>query len=161
MRKNILVFLFVMSVYSLTSAQVKQVTIIDNLKTAEAGKGIVEIESDSRITDLIGFPISEVSLNESAYRQYNGFRIQVFMSNNSRTGRSEATHKGNLIREMFPDKATYITYEAPNWKLLAGDFLSREEAEIFKQQLRKAFPDFGKEMYTISDKINIPIRQPK
>jgi len=150
--------LLALLLFSAAKAQVKQVTIIDDLKTVEIGKGIVEIESDSRITDLIGFPASSISISENAYRQANGYRIQVFMSNNSRTGRSEATHKGNLIREMFPEKATYITYDAPNWKLLAGDFMSREEAEMFKQQLRKAFPDFGKEMFTVSDKINIPIR---
>ncbi|MDR1764320.1 MAG: SPOR domain-containing protein [Dysgonamonadaceae bacterium] len=158
MRKLIFAIFLPVLAISASNAQVKQVTIIDDLKTPETGKGVIEVESDPNITALLGIPFTDVSVGETSYRKANGYRIQVFMSNNASTARSEATQKGNRIRDIFPETATYITFEAPNWKLLAGDFTSREEAVQFRQELRKAFPEFGREMNIVSDKINIPVK---
>ena len=141
-------------------AQVKQVTVIDDLETFAPGEGIIQIISDPKIMELIGTLSPDTSTNETNYVKTNGFRIQVFMSNDPKTARKELNDKGNLIYGVFSDEIkVYIEYSAPNWKLFAGDFLTKEEAEVFRQKMLKAIPQLGKEMYIIQDKVHIPIQR--
>jgi hypothetical protein len=158
--KFILLLLFVAAFCSSgIRAQVKQVTIIDNLETPAPGEGNIKIISDPKITELIGLISPELSVDQTNYVKTSGFRVQVFMSNNSRTAKKEMMDKGSLIKGAFPDIATYQGYDAPNWKLLVGDFRTRDEADIFRKQLQKTIPELGKEMYIVRDKINIPIQK--
>jgi hypothetical protein len=134
-------------------AQTIPLNIIHDLESHVQGEGIIQIEVDSKITNLLGTPSHKQGMEENTITKISGYRIQIFMSNNARTARNEAAHKESLIREIFPELATYIDYQAPNWKLLAGDFMSKEEAGLFKQKIQKAFPEFGKELYIVADKI--------
>ncbi|GHT88057.1 hypothetical protein FACS189474_2500 [Bacteroidia bacterium] len=146
-------------VFSLNSIQAQN--IIDDLQSiTNASEGVIRIESDPAITALIGTPNNHIDPNKNYdYAERSGYRIQVFMGNSPGKARSEATSKQATIKESFPDLATYLIYESPNWKLLAGDFITREEANLVKQQLQREFPQFGKEMYVIVDKIKLPIER--
>ena len=159
----LLLFLFFTTglYYHNTQAQGKQGTIIDDLETFVPGNGIIQIISDPRITELIGIRSSNKSSNEKSYVKTGGYRIQVFMSNDSQTAKKEISDKGNLIKSVFPDIPTYPWYVAPNWKLLVGDFRTKEEADAFKQKLLKSIPELGKEMYVIANKVNIPAQNGK
>ena len=159
MKHKLIVFLLITACfcYSELSAQVKQVTIIDDLETLVPGKGIIQISCDPKIKELIGVLSPGASFQEGNTIKTNGFRIQVFTSNDSKTATNEVNNKGNLIRSVFPEIAVYKAYTAPNWKLIAGDFLTREEAEVFRQKMLKEIPQLGKEMYIISSIIEIPI----
>jgi len=140
-------------------AQVRRVTIIESLETNAPGEGVVKITADSKIKELIGFLSTTTNSDKDNVIKTNGFRVQVFMSNDSRTARREVDSKRNLIKEAFSDVFVYESYTAPYWKLFAGDFLTREEAETFKQQLLKAIPALGKEMYVIQDKVSIQLNK--
>jgi hypothetical protein len=155
MRLKLVLFSICFCCLSAVFAQPRPAGIIQYLESSVPGEGAIQIESSSKITDLLGKP-APGSADEDAFVKINGFRIQVFMSNDPRTAKGEANQKRNQIDEHFPELATYVIYEAPNWKLLAGDFMTKEEAGIFKQKIQKTFPGFGKEMYTIPYKINIP-----
>ena len=139
-------------------AQEKRATIIDDLETLVPGEGIIQITCDPKITELIGTPSPETGAGGLYQVETNGYRIQVFMSNNSRTGREEVKAKGLLMKGAFPETNAYSKYDTPNWKLLVGDFLTKEEAEVFMQKLQKEIPALGKEMYIISDRIIISIQ---
>ena len=157
--KFILFLLFAAGPYfSGIKAQVKQVTIIDDLETLVPGDGIIQISSDPRITELLGILSPEVSTNKKSYVKTNGFRIQVFMSNDSKTARKELSDKGSLVKKIFPEIFIYTGYTAPNWRLLVGDFRTKEEADVFKQKMLQLIPELGKEMYVIPDKVNIPMQ---
>jgi len=159
MKQKIILFLllFAAACFSgIKAQQVKQVTIIDDLQTLVPGEGIIQISSDPKITELIGLVSPEQSVSETDYVKTSGFRIQVYMSNNPKTARKDITDKGSLIKDAFPDIAIYTGYSAPNWKLLVGDFMTKEEADVFKQKMLKSIPKLGKEMYIVPDKVNIP-----
>ncbi|MCL1934083.1 MAG: SPOR domain-containing protein [Candidatus Azobacteroides sp.] len=158
--KFILFFLFITGTcFSEIQAQViKQGTIIDELETPVSNEGAIQIVSDPKITELIGQLSFEINASEKNYVETSGFRIQVFMSNDSRTARKEISDKGNLIKSVFPDIAIYPGYTAPNWKLLVGDFMTKEEAEVFKQKIQKSIPELGKEMYIVPDRVNISVQ---
>ena len=58
-----------------------------------------------------------------------------------------------------PDVPTYVSYNAPFWKLRVGDFRSHEEAYHMMRQLMAAFPKYGKEMYIVREEIKIPLNE--
>jgi hypothetical protein len=159
MKKKIFFFIFVLCLCNSIISQAQ--TIIDDLQsTTNASEGVIRIESDPAITALIGNPSNHIDPNKNYdFIEQSGYRIQVFMGNSPGKARSEATSKQAAIKAAFPDLPTYLMYESPNWKLLAGDFITREEANLVKQQLQREFPNFGKEMYIIVDKIKLPIER--
>ena len=130
--------------------------IISDLETSKAGEGTVGVVCDPEIIELLGTPTSttppEVG-DETQTVKLNGYRIQVYMDNSPKA-RTEVVQVGSLVNEAFPEIAVYIRYSAPNWRVLAGDFQTKEEAEIFKQIIQNSLPKFGKEMYVIPSKIN-------
>ena len=159
MRLILLLFFTVSSCFSGLKAQEKQVKIIDELERNVPNEGFIIITADPKIKDLIGVISPETSSNKDISIVANGFRIQVFMSNNPRTARRELLEKIGSIKSVFTEIAVHDIYAAPNWKLLVGDFLTKEEAEVFKQKLQKSIPGLGREMYIVQDKINIQIQK--
>ena len=131
-------------------------TIIDNLQSrTNASDGVIQIECPPSIVALIGKPNSQIAASSADFVERNGFRIQVFMEKT----RAEASSRKSAIESAFPELSADLQYVAPNWVLRVGDFLTREEANIYIQRLRKEFPGFGKEMYVVADKIKLFIER--
>ena len=65
--------------------------------------------------------------------------------------------KEKEIKELFPDVPTYVTYNAPFWRLRIGDFRSHEEAYHMQRLLMDAFPAYRKEMYIVREEVKIPL----
>lgn len=84
-----------------------------------------------------------------------GYRVQVFSDNNSRTAKNEARAKAHTVGEQFPQYRTYVSYTSPYWRLKVGDFRTRHEAETVAEEMRRAFPAFGKEIRVVRDRITI------
>lgn len=84
-----------------------------------------------------------------------GYRVQVFSSNNTRTGRGEAQSRANAISDQFPDWAAYVTFDAPYWRVKVGDFRSYEDAHAALSTLKAQFPAFAREMRLVRDKIKL------
>lgn len=85
--------------------------------------------------------------------QTGGYRIQVFSSNNPRTARAEAHGRAATIGAEFPEYATYVSFEAPYWRLKVGDFRSYEDGRAALSLLKKQFPAYAKEMRLVRDRI--------
>ncbi|MDR1683139.1 MAG: SPOR domain-containing protein [Candidatus Symbiothrix sp.] len=131
-------------------------TIIDELQAnVDSSEGVIRVECSPAIAALIGTPIPSSAENREETITRPGFRVQVFMGSKPGAARAEATSKQNTIKEQFPELPVYMTYNAPNWKLTVGDFTTREEANLVKQQLQRAFPEFGQEMYLVSATIKM------
>jgi len=64
-----------------------------------------------------------------------GYRVQIFLGRS----RSEAYAEQARFRQLFDDIETYITYDAPNYRVKVGDFRSRREAERLMEGLREQF----------------------
>ena len=112
-------------------------------------RGKVEVIKDPLIDTLIARrPIlNKAILNISPETMY-GYRVQIFFGS-SRQAAYAAQEKFN---EEYPDMRTYITYTEPNFKVQAGDFRTRLEAEKLRSDLTQMFPS----MFIISGKINPP-----
>lgn len=83
-----------------------------------------------------------------------GFRVQVFSDNNQRTAKNEARAKARNIAEQFPQWRTYVIYNSPYWRLKVGDFRTQREADEAVEEIKRAFPSYGKEIRVVRDRIN-------
>ena len=111
-------------------------------------RGKVEVIKDPRIDTLAA---RRTELNKAVgvdATTANGYRIQIFTGPN----RKEAYNAQAKFQEEFPDVRTYIIYNEPNFKVRAGDFRTRMEAEKMEEELKKWFTG----MFVITEKINLP-----
>jgi hypothetical protein len=140
-------------------------TIIDDLhREPRASDGLINVMADSVINALIGSPGGKVvalTLSDSiaaglasavdSTGYVSIYHVQVY-SGNQQKARAEAQSRQAAVRQTFPNTPVYLTYNAPNFKVTAGDFSTREEAEAFKQQLARTLK-FGREAFIVSTKV--------
>ena len=109
--------------------------------------GSVNINQDSRIESLISKQRQMYHIDSS----FNGYRIHIFMEiGNEALKHAESVKK--QFERAFPDIPIYLTYSEPYFRLRAGDFRNRVEAE---KCLRRIKPRF-KEAFVTADMIYRP-----
>lgn len=88
-------------------------------------------ERTQQHTDTSATAIEHESANPALSETVQGFRVQVF----STTQIDQARSRKAEFEAAFPDEWFYQTYQAPTYKLRAGNFLTRFEAERFARLL--------------------------
>ncbi len=84
-----------------------------------------------------------------------GYRIQVYSGNNARTSKNEAQARASKISSRFPEHATYVSYDAPYWRLRVGDFRNYDDARAAMGMLKKEYPSYAREMRLVRDRIKL------
>ena len=84
-----------------------------------------------------------------------GYRVQVFDDNNPRTARSNAEAAHRRLAAEFPEMRSYISFNSPYWRVKAGDFRTRAEAEAAMAEIQHAFPALAGYIRIVRDKINV------
>lgn len=139
-----------------TSAHSKApISIFEALSAEREGEGIITIYQPASVKAAVGKVSGRLAgliEGESNIRLIQGYRIQVY-NGNMAVSKREANRRAAQITQLHPEMHCYLTYRAPFWRLLVGDFSSREEAEEAKQQLKKSFPSYAREIYVVRDKI--------
>ncbi len=77
----------------------------------------------------------------------NGFRIQLYVGN----VRQQADDAKSYIYRMFPDLVPYVTYSQPTYRVKAGDFMYRGDAQSFLDQIKDQYPS----AVILSDRVDI------
>jgi len=135
-------------------------TLVDDLQTPKPGKGNVVIDQSAAIGNLIGArrygADVETTGEGKSFLKFQGYRVQVYSGNDPNRSKEEAFKREKEIKETV-SISTYITYNAPFWRLRVGDFNSHEEAYAVQRQLMQAFPTYGKEMYIVKENIQVPL----
>jgi hypothetical protein len=88
--------------------------------------------------------INNITGEESA----TGYRVQIYFGSN----RQAAYNAQAKFNEEYPEYRTYISYSEPNFKVHAGDFRTRLEAEKFLKEISSAYTS----LFIFSEKINPP-----
>jgi len=109
-------------------------------------RGKLEVVKDPRIDTLAAKRVELNKLIGADATSANGYRVQIYTGSD----RKEAYDTQAKFREQFPDIHTYIIYSEPNFKVRAGDFRTRLDAEKLEEELKKWFTG----MFIISEKIN-------
>ena len=109
--------------------------------------GSLKVEQDDRIENLIAKQRTIYRMDSS----FSGYRVHVFMEiGNEALQHAEEVQK--QFQKDFPDIPIYLTYSEPYFRLRAGNFRNRVEAE---QCLRRIKPKF-KEAFVTADMIYRP-----
>lgn len=101
--------------------------------------GQIEVNVDDRL---------EQKVSARLERELYGFRIQLAFDSDKQ---QVDIVRMNFLNK-FPELETYITFEAPNFNLKAGNFRTQIEAELIKEKMVLQFPLNN----IIKEKINLP-----
>lgn len=82
----------------------------------------------------------------------DGFRVQVYASNRQQVAKNEALMLQQRIEPLL-EMPVYALSEPPFWKVRIGNFLTREDANAYKDVLLNMFPDMVGSTYVVPDKI--------
>lgn len=76
--------------------------------------------------------LDTMAQQNKAIRYISGYRIQLYVGN----VRQEADNAKSYIYQSFPDLNPYVSYSQPTYRVKAGDFMYRSDAEQFLEQIR-------------------------
>lgn len=98
----------------------------------------VVIHKDPRLDLLVK---KQAEINEettrNARRVAKGFRLLVINTNK----RDEAMNAKAKLYQYFPELKSYLLYQSPYFKLKAGNFKERKDAETYQKKLNAFFPN--------------------
>lgn len=114
--------------------------------TAFSQEGRIEIVKDSRINALI--EKQSAVIPPEVRPQIDGYRIQLFFDSD----KNKVNEAKSIFATKFSKVDTYITYNAPNFFLKAGDFRTKLEAERIRAQVESDFPT----SFVVREKIFLP-----
>ena len=122
---------------------------IKSLIAQDSSYSSVIIHKDPRI-DLLIKKEAEINLanRKAAARTAHGYRLMVVNTNN----REEALQAKTKIYTYFPEIKSYLVYQSPYFKLKAGNFRTREEAEKYQKDFSNYFP---KGVFIVNDVIEV------
>jgi hypothetical protein len=86
--------------------------------------------------------------------EIDGFRVQIYSSNQQQSAKGEALELEARIKEKV-SQTVYVQYLTPFWKVRLGDFRTYEEANEYKKLFVEAFPDMLGDTYIVRDKIHV------
>ncbi|MBD0824819.1 SPOR domain-containing protein [Aestuariibaculum marinum] len=105
------------------------IVIVTNFCYAQEGK--VTINQDRNIPTLLKLK-KEMNSSENDSERY---RIQIYSGN-----RAKAESTQEEFTDLFPDWRATLQYETPNFKIWAGNFRTRLEADRALKKIKAEFP---------------------
>jgi hypothetical protein len=109
----------------------------------------VIVHKDPRVDALVK---KQGSINKTVKKNSNrfgkGYRLMVVNTNK----REEAIAAKSKIYTYFPELKAYLSYQSPYFKLKAGNFKKRDEAERYRKLMS---PHFPKGVFIMNDTIEI------
>ncbi len=119
------------------SALLLSVNLFAQNNVAFTDSNTVIVHKDPRIDLLVSkqAQINEVTSRESR-KTGRGFRLMIISTNK----RDEAIAAKTKIYTYFPELKAYLWHQSPYYKLKAGNFKDRSEAEAYQHKLNVYFP---------------------
>ena len=118
--------------------------------TATDSNSII-VHKDHRLDLLVK---KQIQINEEtsrdARRNGKGFRLMVISSSN----RDEVIAAKTTIYTYFPELKAYLWYQSPYYKLKAGNFKERKDAEEYQKRLKLYFP---KGVFIMNDVVELKL----
>jgi hypothetical protein len=130
--------LFVAILFSLESfSQSLPRTGRDTIWRKSTDSGSVIVHKDPRLDMLVK---KQAQINEETSREARksgkGFRLMII----STVSRDEAIAAKTKVYTYFPELKAYLWHQSPYYKLKAGNFKDRKEAEACQKKMNAYFP---------------------
>ena len=110
----------------------------------------VQIVQDSTMAVLLDEAIN----GKREMVEIDGFRVQVYSSNQQQTAKGEALDLETRLKDKI-SQTLYVQYLPPFWKVRIGDFRTYEEAREYKKLFVQQYPDLMGDTYIVRDKIQV------
>lgn len=109
----------------------------DSTGKSTADSNTVIIHQDDRLDLLVKkqASINEITSRDSR-RTDKGFRLMII----STTSRDEALAAKTKVYTYFPDLKAYLWYQSPYFRVKAGNFKDRKDAENYQKRMNTYFP---------------------
>lgn len=88
-----------------------------------------------QVNSQVDMALDSIAVRNKTVRYSSGYRIQVFVGND----RKEVDEAKAYIYQNFPELSTYLTFSQPTYKLKAGDFTSRLDAERYYSFIKQRY----------------------
>ena len=88
------------------------------------------------------------AIKKANARSMRGYRLLIVNT----TKRDEAMDAKTKIYTYYPEMKAYLVYQSPYFKLKAGNFKTREEADRYRIELNTLFP---KGVFILNDMIEV------
>ncbi len=88
-----------------------------------------------QVNNQVDMALDSIAVRNKTVRYSSGYRIQVFVGND----RKEVDEAKSYIYQNFPELSTYLTFSQPTYKLKAGDFTTRLDAERYYSSIRQRY----------------------
>ncbi len=145
MRKIVLTF-FILSCVWLYAQDSTRLSIYDVMQEK------VVIHADSAVHRLLHDKMEGIVREEV---QMQGYRVQVYSSNNQQAAKNEAFQMEKKIIDTGVEVETYVLYNPPFWKVRLGNFRTQEEANLMKAELIRLLPELQADTYVVRDQIQV------
>jgi hypothetical protein len=76
--------------------------------------------------------LDSLSRQNKAIKYISGYRIQIYVGN----VRQEADAAKSYVYQVLPDLTPYVSYSQPTYRVKAGDFIYRSDAEQYLEQIK-------------------------
>lgn len=110
----------------------------------------VEVCQDSTVARLL----HNVIYGEQELIEIDGYRVQIYSSNQQQTAKEEALELEKKLKDYLPH-TIYVSYVPPFWKVRVGDFRTYEEARDYKKEFVQMYPERIGDTYIVRDKIKV------
>ncbi len=129
-------FYLLLAVFFITAPSFAQVDSITT-RSFEWDSNTVIVHKDSRIDLLVKKQavINEVSTRDGR-KTDKGFRLMIISTNN----REEALAAKTKVYTYFPELKAYLWYQSPYFRVKAGNFKDRKDAEAYQRRMNTYFP---------------------
>ena len=121
--------------------------------TTIAANNTVVVHKDPRIDMLMS---KQAQINEETSRDSRktgkGYRLMVISTSN----RDEAIAAKTKVYTYFPELKAYLWHQSPYYKLKAGNFKERKDAEVYQQKLSAYFP---KGVFIMNDIVELKLEK--
>lgn len=97
--------------------------------------GGVILQIPQQVNTQVDIAIDSIAVRNKNVRYSSGYRIQVYVGNDRR----EVDEAKVFIYQNFPELNTYLTFSQPTYKLKAGDFTSKLDAERYYSTIKQRY----------------------
>ncbi|RYD86183.1 MAG: SPOR domain-containing protein [Sphingobacteriales bacterium] len=119
------------------------------ISAAAMAQGSVVVHKDPRLDILVKRQSQiNVAVRKASAHTAQGFRLLVVNTNK----RQEAIDAKSKIYTLFPELKAYLAYQSPYYKLKAGNFKTRAEAEVYRKRMTGIFP---KGVFVVPDVVEL------
>lgn len=126
----------------------------DSIFFLKSGINAAPVKKDPRVDWLIK---KQIQINEetsrNARRMDKGYRLLII----STPLREDALSAKTKVYSYFPELKAYLFHQSPYYKVKAGNFKDRKEAESYQKKLELLFP---RGVFIINDIIEVKLKVP-